>query len=102
MAWIRTENFLWAIVVFIIPNLGTLLAWQFVSVPSVRALSEKRQQTWTREMLLGNKDKNMADHVRAISDDNDKLDEDFRLKFEHLVRLSRNINRVSPAAKEGT
>jgi ABC-type transport system involved in multi-copper enzyme maturation permease subunit len=91
--------FIWALLVFIIPNLGTLAARQFVSVPSVRALSEKRQQTWTREVLLGiSKGENWAEHMRTISREEDRMEQDYRLKFERLVRLSRNINRVSPAA----
>jgi ABC-type transport system involved in multi-copper enzyme maturation permease subunit len=90
--------FIWALCVFIIPNLGTLLARQFVSVPSVRALSEKRQQTWTREVLLSLKDQNWQSHMRTISGENDKMALDYRLKFERLVRISRDINRVSPAA----
>ena len=36
--------FVWALLVFVLPNLGTLVARQFVSVPSVRALSEKRSR----------------------------------------------------------
>ncbi|MGZ7064862.1 MAG: ABC transporter permease [Candidatus Aminicenantales bacterium] len=90
--------FIWALFVFIIPNLGTLAARQFVSVPSVRALSEKRQQTWTREVVVSIKDGAWGDHFRAISSENDKLDNDYRLRFERLVRLSRDINRISPAA----
>ena len=90
--------FIWALFVFIIPNLGTLAARQFVSVPSVRALSEKRQQTWTREVVVSIKDGAWADHFRAISSENDKLENDYRLRFERLVRLSRDINRISPAA----
>ncbi|MGD1010212.1 MAG: ABC transporter permease subunit [Candidatus Aminicenantales bacterium] len=90
--------FIWALFVFIIPNLGTLVARQFVSVPSVRALSEKRQQTWTREVVVSIKDGAWADHFRAISSENDKLENDYRLRFERLVRLSRDINRISPAA----
>ena len=91
--------FVWALFVFVLPNLGTLVARQFVSVPSVRALSEKREQTWTREVLLGiRREGNLADHWRTISHENDRMEEDFRLKFERLVRLSRNINRLSPAA----
>ncbi len=69
-----------------------------MSVPSVRALSEKRQQTWTREILLSMKDRDWEKHVRTISNENDQLEQDYRLKFERLVRLSRNINRISPAA----
>jgi ABC-type transport system involved in multi-copper enzyme maturation permease subunit len=91
--------FIWALFVFVIPNLGTLLARQFVTVPSVRALSEKREQTWTREVLLGRAGGgNRSDGVATISRENDQMEEDFRLKFDRLVRLSRNINRVSPAA----
>jgi ABC-type transport system involved in multi-copper enzyme maturation permease subunit len=97
--------FIWALVVFIIPNLGTLLARQMVDVPSVRALSEKKQQVWTREVLLSIGERraaggrgNWADHVRTISDENDRLEENYRLKFDRLVSLSKNINRLSPAA----
>jgi ABC-type transport system involved in multi-copper enzyme maturation permease subunit len=90
--------FIWALLVFILPNLGTLAARQFISVPSVRALSEKRQQTWTREVVVSIKDQNWKSHVREISDENDKLENDYRLRFERLVRLSRDINRISPAA----
>jgi len=91
--------FVWALLVFVLPNLGTLVSRQFVHVPSVRALSEKREQTWTREVLLGiGRGANWADHMRTISQENDRMEEDYRLKFERLVRLSRNINRLSPAA----
>jgi ABC-type transport system involved in multi-copper enzyme maturation permease subunit len=97
--------FIWALVVFIIPNLGTLVARQMVDVPSVRALSEKRQQVWTREVLLsigeatrGGQRGNWAEHVSAISQENDRLEENYRAKFDRLVRLSKNINRLSPAA----
>jgi ABC-type transport system involved in multi-copper enzyme maturation permease subunit len=80
--------FIWALVVFIIPNLGTLLARQMVDVPSVRALSEKRQQVWTREVLLSIEDGRQtgergqwAGHVGTINEDIDRLEEDYRLKF---------------------
>jgi len=91
--------FIWAMFVFILPNIGTLLARQFVAVPSVRALNEKRTQTWTREILLSiTKGQSRKEGVRTISRENDQMEEDYRLKFDRLVRLSRNINRVSPAA----
>jgi ABC-type transport system involved in multi-copper enzyme maturation permease subunit len=95
--------FIWALVVFVIPNLGTLLARQLVEVPSVKALGEKRQQVWTREVLLSigeskRTGSNWADHVRTINQEDDRLEENYRAKFERLVRLSKNINRLSPAA----
>jgi ABC-type transport system involved in multi-copper enzyme maturation permease subunit len=91
--------FCWALLVFVLPNLGTLVARQMVDVPSVRALSEKRQQVWTREVLLRMRGEgDWASHVRAISAENDALEADYRIKFDRLVALSKNINRVSPVA----
>ena len=91
--------FAWALLVFVLPNLGTLAARRFVRVPSVRALSEKRQQIWTREILLRIRGQgDWASHVKAISAENDALEADYRLKFDRLVALSKNINRVSPVA----
>src|SRR5512143_195158 len=91
--------FIWALLVFVIPNLGTLLARQFVAVPPVRALSEKHQQTWTREVLLSiEKGFDRKQGVETVRRENEQMEEDFRLKFDRLVRTSRNINRVSPAA----
>ena len=86
------------IVVFIIPNLGTLIARQIVEVPSVRALSEKRNQTWTREVLLGLRDRNWDERFNRISQENDLMEEDYRNKFNRLIRISKNLNRISPVA----
>lgn len=89
----------WAALVFVLPNTGTLLARQFVDVPSVKALSEKRQQIWTREVLKSYTEQGSWDErVAAMNGEFDRMEEDYRLKFERLVRLSRSINRLSPAA----
>lgn len=98
----------WAVTVFVLPNLGTLLARQMVDVPSVKALSEKRQQIWTREVLLaitetrkgreGGWDAARKAHFDAVNSEFDKLEADYRMKFDKLVRLSKDINRISPAA----
>lgn len=91
--------FVWALLVFVLPNLGTLVARQFVRVPSVQALSEKRQQTWTREVLLGiAAGADIEEHWRTIGRENDRMEEGYRLGFARLVRLARTINRLSPAA----
>ena len=91
--------FAWALLVFVLPNLGTLTARQLVDVPSVRALSEKRQQVWTREVLLRIRGAgDWASHIKTISAENDALEADYRVKFDRLVALSKNINRISPVA----
>jgi len=91
--------FVWALLVFILPNLGTLIARQAVEVPSVRALSEKRRQVWTREILLLTRGEgDWASHVKAISAENDAIEADYRIKFNRLVGLSKAVNRISPVA----
>lgn len=91
--------FVWTLLVFIIPNLGTLVARQAVEVPSVRALSEKRRQVWTREVLLAIQSRgNFPAHFKAINDEHDKLEADYRVKFDRLVALSKTVNRISPVA----
>ncbi|MFC2160565.1 ABC transporter permease [Acidobacteriota bacterium] len=89
---------IWVLMVFVIPNLGNLLARQMVDIPSVAGLSEKRNQIWTREILLGIQDKNISDHFSQINRDNGLLEEDYRNKYNKLVRLSKNINRISPVS----
>jgi len=89
----------WSVIVFVLPNMGTLLARQIVDVPSARSLTEKRQQIWTREVLLTYGEQgSWGSRVRAMNEEFDRMEEDYRLKFNRLVQLSRSINRISPAA----
>lgn len=90
---------IWSSLVFILPNLGTLLARQIVEIPSVQALSEKRQQIWTREILLQYSDPGSWDgRIRRINREFDQMEEDYRNQFDRLVRTAKAINRLSPAA----
>lgn len=99
---------LWTLLVFVLPNLGTLVARQIVSVPSVKALSEKRTQIWTREILLQIVEQRAVNfredgairkkHLDAIDAEMNALEADYRTKFDRLVRLAKTINRFSPAA----
>jgi len=99
---------IWAVTVFVVPNLGTLVARQIVDVPSVKALSEKQDQLWTREVLQmeierrAKNDRGTGDlvkkHFETINRELNQMEEDYRNKFDRLVRLSKNINRLSPAA----
>ena len=85
------------------PNLGTLLARQIVKVPSTKALSEKRQQIWTSEILMvyaKNGEWNgqtWNERKLSMNREFDRLEEDYRRQADRLVRLSKTINRVSPA-----
>ncbi len=91
--------FAWAMLVFVIPNLGNILARQFVKIPSVQQLEVKRQQFWIKEVFDRiNKGKNWSDALATISSENDKLIADYRTRFNQLVMLSQNITRFSPAA----
>lgn len=99
---------IWAVAVFVVPNLGTLFARQMVAVPSVKSLSEKQNQVWTREILQmiverrAKDDRGTGDivksHYDAINRELNQREEDYRNKFDQLVRISKNINRLSPAA----
>ncbi|MDD8026555.1 MAG: ABC transporter permease subunit [Acidobacteriota bacterium] len=95
---------LWAGLVFVLPNLGTLAARQIVKVPSTKALSEKRQQIWTSEILKTYtkegkwREGTWNDRILAINRESNRLEEDYRRQADRLVRLSKTINRISPAA----
>lgn len=93
--------FVWAILVFLIPNLGNILARQFVEVPTVQQLELRRRQiaisAWqevNRLELVRDRNTRLA---RARSE-GDQVTEDYRNRFDRLVTLSQSITRVSPTA----
>jgi ABC-type transport system involved in multi-copper enzyme maturation permease subunit len=91
--------FAWAMLVFVIPNLGNILARQLIKIPSVQQLEVRRQQVWIKEVFERiNKGKDWTDVQTTISTENDKLIADYRIRFNQLVALSQNITRFSPAA----
>jgi ABC-type transport system involved in multi-copper enzyme maturation permease subunit len=99
---------LWTLLVFILPNLGTLAAKQLVEVPSVKALTEQRRQIWSSEILTQLTEQRAVGfrgdagirqkHLDAIDQRMDKLEADYRAKFDRLIRTAKTINRLSPAA----
>lgn len=89
----------WALLVFVIPNLGNTIARQLVAVPSVQQLEVRRQHIWIKEVferIQGQK--SGYEVLNNINLENDKLMANYRSRFEKLVALSQNITRVSPAA----
>ncbi|HOF82724.1 MAG TPA: ABC transporter permease subunit [Candidatus Aminicenantes bacterium] len=90
---------LWALMVFVLPNTGTLLARQIVEVPSSRAVMEKRNQIWTREVLKTFSDRgNRTSHFQTMNEEIKRLEEDYRNRVDRQVRLAKALNRISPAA----
>ncbi|MFB0552082.1 MAG: ABC transporter permease [Phycisphaerae bacterium] len=92
--------FVWAILVFLIPNLGNILARQLVRIPTVQQLELKRTQSWVINRFKKQRT-DRSEHVemdRRLRVENDKLTEDYRNRFNSLVRVSQNITRISPAA----
>ena len=92
--------FVWAILVFLIPNLGNILARQLVRIPTVQQLELKREHSWVvnwfkKDRTDRSEHKKMDSRLRAY---NDKLTEDYRNHFNRLVKVSQNITRISPAA----
>jgi ABC-type transport system involved in multi-copper enzyme maturation permease subunit len=91
--------FVWTILVFLVPNLGNILARQFVEIPTVQRLEVKRSQIWIKEVFERiNRGKNYNEVMGSINSENDKLIADYRNRFDRLVSASQNITRFSPAA----
>jgi len=92
--------FVWAMLVFLIPNLGNIMARQFVEIPTVQQLELKREHSWIKKRFEKRRTdrsehEEMDSRMRA---ENDKLTEDYRNRFNRLVKVSQNITRFSPAA----
>ncbi|MBA7578262.1 hypothetical protein ES708_20124 [subsurface metagenome] len=97
--------FLWAVIVFVIPNLGNTLARQFIDIPSVRQIEMKRDQVWIKEIFLfirtmkaGDNSATQDEVMQNINNENTMIMADYRARFNGLVALSKNITRLSPAA----
>lgn len=96
--------FVWALLVFVVPNLGHILARQLVEVPSLQRVEVQRQQIWIKQIFdLNNSDhqpgrEDMQRVLGEINTGNDRLAEDYRSRFDQLVDVTRGITRLSPAA----
>ena len=91
--------FLWVMLVFLIPNLGNILARQLVEIPTVQQLEVKRSHIWIKETFeLGKGTIDYKTRQELINSRNDKLIADYRNRFDRLVALSQKITRFSPTA----
>jgi ABC-type transport system involved in multi-copper enzyme maturation permease subunit len=98
--------FVWTILVFLIPNLGNILARQFVQIPTVQQLALKRERIMNRARFeMKRIPETRPDYkereevlLRRTMAEGDQLDEDYRNRINRLVKVSQNITRISPAA----
>ncbi len=91
----------WTLLVFLIPNLGNILAQELVEIPTVEQLDLGRTYSiWgTRfeRQRVGNSPEGGKLLARARAE-RDQLAEDYRNRFNQLLAVSQNITRISPAA----
>jgi len=97
--------FVWTILVFLIPNLGNILARQFVQIPTTQQLDLKRKQIVNRMRFeMKQIPKTRPDYKKRLKElqlrtikEGDQLDEDYRNRINRLVKVSQSITGLSPA-----
>ena len=93
--------FVWAMLVFLVPNLGNILARQLVRIPTVQQLELKRKHIQLRTNIEVHRLQTWPERKKAIEradSERERLAEDYRNRFNRLVTISRNITSISPAA----
>lgn len=93
--------FVWTILVFLIPNLGNILARQLVQIPTVQQLELQREHIQIRTEIEVNRLQTWPEREKAIeraNSERETIAEDYRNRFNRLVTVSKNITRISPAA----
>lgn len=90
--------FSWTLLVFVLPNLGNILARQLTPLPSVARLEQERTHIWIKEVFDRIQGKAGAEFEANINRNNDRLMEDYRVRFNRRVQLSKNLTRLSPAS----
>lgn len=92
--------FVWAVVVFAVPNLGQLAAAQLTPLPSAESQEALRVQAFARNRFLAIRSDghDPAGTPEAFNGEYDRLVEQYRARLEALVTNSRRLCRLSPAA----
>ncbi len=104
--------FVWVCLVFVVPNVATLVARQTSRVPPVEELQLLRNQAfeagmvdalaemraWPADLPESERLAFWPEHWRHILDENAAISERYRLPMSRLVSRGRWMSRVSPAA----
>ncbi len=93
---------LWAILVFIVPNIAPFIAKGFVEVPSTDLIEESRQRIWIvrafEKIQAAGTDVNLlgGGTRERIQRDVDELEQEYGRRLDRLVDLSLAIGKLSP------
>jgi len=92
--------FLWAVIVFAMPNIGQLVAAQISPLPAAESQEALRIQAFAKNRFLAiqshGRDPNGS--AGAFNNEYDRLVEQYRVRLEALVATSKRVCRLSPAA----
>jgi ABC-type transport system involved in multi-copper enzyme maturation permease subunit len=104
--------FVWVCLVFVVPNVATLVARQVSRVPPVEELQLLRNQAfeagmiealeemraWPADLPASERVAFWPNHWKRIVDENEAISERYRRPLARLVNTGRWMSRLSPAA----
>jgi ABC-type transport system involved in multi-copper enzyme maturation permease subunit len=92
--------FLWATLVFAVPNVGNLVAEQVAPLPSAETQELLRMQAFAKDRFLAiqSQDRDRVRSSELFNREYDRLVEDYRAKLDGMVNTSKAFTRLSPAA----
>jgi ABC-type transport system involved in multi-copper enzyme maturation permease subunit len=92
--------FVWALLVFVLPNAGQLVAAQVSPMPSARTQEALRRQAFAKNRFLSlrSEGRDPEGSLAAFNREYDRLLERHRADADALVTTSKRLCRVSPAA----
>jgi ABC-type transport system involved in multi-copper enzyme maturation permease subunit len=92
--------FVWVILVFLIPNLGNILARQLVQIPTVQQLELRSTQNWAKNRFMQTRSdtSELRNFKKRLEEESKQFTDDYRNRIKRLVKVSQNITRISPAA----
>ena len=93
--------FVWAMLVFLVPNLGNILARQLVRIPTVQQLELKRKHIQLKTEIEYQRVQMLSERRKVTeraNSEREMLAEDYCNHFNRLVTVSKNITCISPAA----
>lgn len=99
----------WVMLVYFLPYAGTLLARMTVEVPSCEQVQQAKSQIWTSAMVQRLQSRSLSADQGAATEPltrdtlfqnvhhlQSQVEEQFSRSQDHLARVGKNMNRISP------